>query len=103
MYIEVAEGWRYRPGGRMQVEAQLAQLREEAGKLPLRPEVPGLIARLWGTDPNDPDTGVHVMVWESKEAADRFRQEEDRTANSEVLDMSGMTTRGLDGMYFAHR
>jgi hypothetical protein len=108
MYIEVREGWRYRPGGRERVIEQLARLREEhGGQLPLRPDAPGLLARLWGTDPDDPDTGVHVMVWESREAAEAFRARgpspEEAQRSAEVLDTSGARTRGLDGLAFAHR
>ena len=87
---------------------RLAQMREEnGGQWPLRPDAPGLLARLWGTDPADPDTGVHVMVWESREAAEAWRARgpspEAAQQSAEVLDNSGMTTRGRDGLAFAHR
>lgn len=104
MYIQVFEGWRYLPGEREKLLAQRTREREETGRNPL-PDLPGLLARTIGTDPNDPDTGIAVWVWESKEAAEAWPWIEApnlRQWLETYLDISRATVRGFDGMYFAH-
>ncbi len=107
MYIQVLEGWNYRPGARAVRAEQLSKLREaHAGKFPLEPEVPGLIARMFGTDPNSPDTTIAVWVCESKADADQWPWLDDpklRAPLEAYMDLSQATIRGFDGLYFAHR
>ncbi|MBI4640476.1 MAG: hypothetical protein HY731_07260 [Candidatus Tectomicrobia bacterium] len=107
MYIQVFEGWRYLPNARAKRVEQLEKLRvEHGGRSPLTPELPGLMAQLWGTDPNDPDAGVAVLVWESKEAAAPYQwldNPELRRPLEGYMDLSNAAIRNLDGIYFAHR
>jgi hypothetical protein len=107
VYIQVITGWRYRPGMRARTYAQVERLRAPDGSTyRLMPDAPGLVARLWGTDPDDEDTGVAIWVWESKEAADAFTfpWDEERRAPTPLdnrMDFSGVRVRELDGMYLA--
>jgi hypothetical protein len=73
MFMQVFEDWRYIPGGRARALERFAELRTQGeGVMPLRPDVPGLLARVIGTDPADPDTGVAFWVWETREAERAF-------------------------------
>lgn len=107
MFIQVISGWRYRAGMRSKTHSQVERLRANAGGMyPLMPDAPGLLARLWGTDPEDRDTGVAIWVWESKEAARAFAfpWEGDGMAHRPLdsrMDFSQVTVRELDGMYLA--
>jgi hypothetical protein len=107
MYIQVLTGWRYRPGERSKVLADVEQGRaDNDGVSPLRPPLPGLIARMFGTDPDDPQTGVAVWVWESEEAANAYKWDatpESRAKIEQTLDVSHAITEGFEGIYFAHR
>ncbi len=107
MFIQVLKGWRYRPGERAKVLSGIEQGQaENNGVSPLRPPVPGLIARMFGTDPDDPDTGIAVWVWESEEAANAHHWDADPEARARLeqqLDHSQMVTEGFEGLYFAHR
>jgi hypothetical protein len=106
MYIQVLKGWRYRPGERSKTLADIEQQRtNNDGVSPLRPAFPGLIARMFGTDPDDPDTGIAVWVWESEEAARAYRWDatpESRARIEQTLEISQAETEGFDGLYFAH-
>jgi hypothetical protein len=107
MHVHIISGWRYRPGMRKKTEHQIERMRGDAqGAYPLMPDAPGLIARLWATDPEDADTGVAVWVWESKDAADAFQYpwEGDggvRKPLDSRMDLSSVTVQALDGMYLA--
>jgi hypothetical protein len=59
MYIQVISGWRYRAGMRNKTSMQVERMRANAGgTYPLMPVAPGLLARLWGTDPEDSHLGL---------------------------------------------
>jgi hypothetical protein len=78
------------------------------GVSPLTPDEPGLLARVFATDPNDPDTGIVVWIWTDKAAADAYEAARDgdpaqRQRLKSDLDSSQVTTRGFDGVYFGHR
>ena len=111
MYMQVIAGWRYRPGVRRQVEARLAHVQvAHGGATPLSPDAPGLIARMWATDPDDRDEGIAIWLWESKAAADAYehaRHDDEPVVPAEQveteLDTDGVVVRGLDCMYFGHR
>jgi hypothetical protein len=78
---------------------------EGAGRNVL-PDLPGLLARVIGTEPRDPDTDVAFWVWETEDAANAWAWLTDPTLREQLetyMDVSGATVRGLDGMYFAHR
>ena len=69
MFIQLFEGWRYRPG----VRERLAGL--GLGSAPAdapRPDVPGLIGRLLATESDDPDTGIGLWIWEDEAACRRI-------------------------------
>jgi hypothetical protein len=107
MYIHVISGWRYRPGMRAKTRSQVERMRVNAGgSYPLMPDAPGLLARLWGTDPDEPDTGIAIWVWESKEAAEAFQfpWEGENPVSAPLdnrIDFSEVQVRALDGMYLA--
>jgi hypothetical protein len=107
MYIHVISGWRYRPGMRAKTRSQVERMRANAGgSYPLMPDAPGLVARLWGTDPGEPDTGVAIWVWESKEAAEAFTfpwesKEPVSSGLDNRIDFSNVQVQCLDGMYLA--
>jgi hypothetical protein len=61
---------------------------------------------MWGTDPNDSDTGVAIWVWESKDFSDAFEfpwegDELEQTPLDNRMDFSDVQVRALDGMYLA--
>jgi hypothetical protein len=107
MYIQIISGWRYRAGMRNKTSMQVEHMRANAGgAYPLMPDAPGLLARLWGTNPEDSDTGTAIWVWESKDAADAFDFPWDgdpnvRTPLDNRMDFSHVQVRALDGMYIA--
>lgn len=107
MYVEVREGWRYKPGERSRIQARFARLQQEVGGgVPtLKPTAtPGLIAHLIATDPHDTDTGIEVWVWESSVAAAAYEDNlspEARRQRGAIMDSSTATTRHLNGLYFA--
>jgi hypothetical protein len=105
MYLQVFEGWRYLPGKREELVAQRSSERQVAGRNAL-PDLPGLLARVIGTEPRDADTGVAFWVWETEDAANSWAWLTDPTLRQQLktyMDVSGATVRGLEGMYFAHR
>jgi hypothetical protein len=105
MYLQVFEGWRYLPGKREELVAQRSGERQTSGRNAL-PDLPGLLARVIGTEPSDQDTGVAFWVWETEEAAIAWQWLTDPTLRQQLetyMDLSHATVRGLDGMYFAHR
>lgn len=92
MYVEVLEGWRYRPGE--QVSGGDAD-----HAAPALPQIAGLLARLWTTYPEDPQTGIAAFVWLSRDAARNANWQADaafRALLEDRLDLSGLTVRGLD-------
>ena len=107
MYIQIIEGWRYLDGARDNVVERVRRaVAEGGGKPPLQPNVPGLIARAFGTSSEDPETGAAVWVWESREAAEAYtaaRPGELVHRLEKSLDTSDVVTRGFDGIYFGHR
>ena len=107
MYIQVISGWRYRTSMREKTQNQVDRMRSNPrGAFPLMPDAPGLLARLWGTDPHDADTGVAIWVWESKAAADGYTfpwqgEPGKHTPLDNRMDFSTVCVRELDGMYIA--
>jgi hypothetical protein len=103
VFVQVFEGWRYREGARRRlIELGLG----EAPQPEPRPDVPGLIARLLATDPDDPDTGIGVWVWESKAACRDYeaaRTPEALAALAAEIDESGLTERHFDPLFFGAR
>jgi hypothetical protein len=103
MFIQLFEGWRYRPGAR----AKLAAL--DLGGAPVaapRPDVPGLIARLLATEPDDPDTGIGLWVWEDEAACRAYeaaRPPEAMARLEQELDHAAMTERTFDALLFGAR
>jgi hypothetical protein len=110
MYVQVIEGWRYRLGARERIAETVARMAPHGGVSPLAPDAPGLLARVFATDPSDPDTGIAVWIWTDKDAADAYEAARDRDPEQRQrqrlesdLDSSQVTTRGFDGLYFGHR
>ncbi len=107
MYIQIVEGWRYGPGARQNVIERVRRAREAGGgTMPLQPDPPGLIARAFGTSENDPETGVGVWIWESREAADAYAASRPGPLvhrTEQAVDTSAVVTRGFEGLYFGHR
>src|SRR5262245_24216481 len=71
-----------------------------------RPDVPGLVARLLATDPDDPDTGIGLWVWESEAACRDYeaaRTPEAMAALAAEIDESGLTERHFDALFFGAR
>lgn len=107
MYIQVISGWRYRPGMRDKTRSQVEKMRMHAGGVsPLMPDAPGLLVRMWGTDPHDSDTGLAIWVWESREASEAFvfPWEGDPLVQTPLdlrMDFSAVRVQALDGMYLA--
>jgi hypothetical protein len=107
MYIQIISGWRYKPGMRAKTRSQVERIRSNSGGVsPLMPDAPGLLARVWGTDPRDSDTGVAIWVWESKAASDAFQfpWEGDPLITTPLdarMDFSKVEVQCLDGMYLA--
>src|SRR5215469_5173070 len=104
MYVQVIEGWRYRPGARERVTGTAARMATPGGVSPLTPDAPGLLARVFATDPNDPDTGIAVWIWTDKAAADAYEAARDSDPAQlqrleSDLDSSQVTTRGFNGLY----
>ena len=103
MFVQLFEGWRYRPG----VRGRLAGL--GLGATPSdapRPDVPGLIARLLATDTEDPDTGIGVWIWEDEAACRAYeaaRPAETMARLEQELDNSALTERTFDALSFGAR
>ena len=103
MFIQLFEGWRYRPGAR----DQLASLGLGAvlGDAP-RPDVPGLVARLLATATDDPDTGIGLWIWADEascRAYEAARPLEAMAHLEQELDHSRMTERTFDALLFGAR
>ena len=103
MFVQVFEGWRYRPGVRDRLVAMgLGDVPADAP----RPDIPGLIARLVATDVDDGDTGIGVWVWQDEAACRSY--EANRPADVQAtlqhdLDESTMTERVFDTLFFGAR
>jgi hypothetical protein len=103
MFVQLFEGWRYRPGVRDRIAG--LGLGAAPSATP-RPDVPGLIARLLATDPKDPDTGIGLWVWQDEAACRAY--EADRPADvqarlAEDIDESEITEREFDALLFGCR
>lgn len=103
MFVQLFEGWRYRPGAR----AGLAAL--GLGAAPSgapRPDVPGLIARLLATETDDPDTGIGLWIWEDEDACRAYEAARPPTAMARLeqeLDHSAMIERTFEALLFGAR
>ena len=103
MYVQLFEGWRYRPGARAQLAA--LGLGATPGGAP-RPDVPGLIARLLATETDDPDTGIGLWIWEDEascRAYEAARPPEAMARLDQELDHAAMTERSFDALLFGAR
>ena len=103
MHVQVFTGWRYRPGVRASLAAKAM-----GGNLTatVRPDVPGLLARLLATETDDPDTGVGVWVWEDEAACRAYeagRTPETLARLSEEIDESATVERTYDALFFGCR
>jgi len=103
VFVQLFEGWRYRPGVRDRI-AGLGLGTAPSGTP--RPDVPGLIARLLATDPNDPDTGIGLWVWQDEAACRAY--EANRPADVQArlavdIDESEVTERQFDALLFGCR
>lgn len=107
MYIQVIEGWRYQRGARDNVLERVRQAREiGGGRLPLQPDVPGLLGRAFGTSTEDEETGVAIWIWENREAAEAYEATRPGELVHRIersLETGGVVTRSYDGIYFGHR
>lgn len=103
MFVQLFEGWRYRPGARN----RLVALGLGAAPIPApRPDVPGLIARLLATDTDDPDTGIGLWIWEDEAACRTYeaaRPPEAMARLEQELDHGAMTERSFDALLFGAR
>ena len=103
MFIQLFEGWRYRPG----VRERLAGL--GLGSAPAdapRPDVPGLIGRLLATESDDPDTGIGLWIWEDEAACRAYeaaRPAEALTRLASEIDESALRERTFDALLFGAR
>ena len=100
LFVQVFEGWRYREGARQRLVDMGLGVAPQAAP---RPGVPGLIARLLATDPNDPDTGIGLWVWESQAACRDYeaaRTPEAKAALAAEIDESRLTERHFDALFF---
>ena len=103
MFVQVFEGWRYLPGARDRI-AGLGL--GDAVSSSLRPDIPGLTARLLATDPKDPDTGIAVWVWTTEAACREYEQNrptDTRAALARDLDDSAVRERVFDALLFGCR
>ena len=103
MFVQLFEGWRYRPGARDRL-ASLGLGASPSGAP--RPDVPGLIARLLATETDDADTGIGLWVWEDEascRAYEAARPPEAMARLEAELDHSGLTERTFDALLFGAR
>jgi hypothetical protein len=103
MFVQLFDGWRYRPG----VRSRLAELGLGAAPAPApRPDVPGLIARLLATEVDDPDTGIGLWIWQDEAACRAYeagRTPEATARLEQELDHSDLTERTFDALLFGAR
>ena len=103
MFVQLFEGWRYRPGVRDRI-ADLG-LGAAPGDMP-RPDIPGLISRLLATDPTDPDTGIGLWVWQDEAACRAYEANRPAEVQAKLavdIDESGVTQREFDALLFGCR
>jgi heme-degrading monooxygenase HmoA len=103
VFIQLFEGWRYRPGVRDRLAG--LGLGAAAGDAP-RPDVPGLIARLLATEVEDPDTGIGLWVWENEAACRAYeasRPPEMMARLETELNESALRERTFDALLFGAR
>ena len=103
MYVQLFSGWRYKAGARDRIDAL------GLGDTPspvLRPDVPGLLARLLATKPGDPDTGIGLWVWENEAACRAYEESMSPDAAARLdseLDTSAMIKEAFDALLFGVR
>jgi hypothetical protein len=103
MFVQLFTGWRYRPGSRDRLPT--LGLGDRLTDAP-RPDAPGLIGRLVATDPEDPDTGIGLWVWESEahcRAYEAGRSEDVNATLAREIDQSAMTERIFEALFFGCR
>ncbi len=113
----MGQDWRYQPGVTAQRKAETETARAaNDGIDPLTGEgraagpgnVPeGLIARLIGIDPDDPEgPGIVFWVWETREQAEaqvaRMARPDVREAISQWMDFSEQHSKVYEVLYFGH-
>lgn len=103
MFIQLFDGWRYRPG----VRERLAGLGLGASPADVpRPDARGLIARLLATETDDPDTGIGLWIWEDEAACRAYeaaRPPETLARLETEIDESAMRERTFDALLFGAR
>ena len=103
MFIQLFEGWRYRPGVRDELASRgLGGTPSDAP----RSDVPGLIGRLLATEVEDPDTGIGLWIWEDEAACRAYeaaRPPETLARLEKELDESGLRERTFNALLFGAR
>ncbi|MEO7663683.1 MAG: hypothetical protein ABIV26_01045 [Candidatus Limnocylindrales bacterium] len=103
MFVQLFSGWRYRDGARERIAAM------DLGGRPthvMRPDVPGLLARLLATESDDPGTGIGVWVWEDEAACRAYEASRPAEVNARLaaeLDESEMTEQTFEALAFTVR
>ena len=103
MFVQVFTGWRYKTGARERIAAMGFG---DAPSATVRPDVPGLLARLLATASGDPDTGIGVWVWQDEAACRAYeanRPPETRAAIERDIDESAMTEQTFEALFFGTR
>jgi hypothetical protein len=103
MFVQLFEGWRYLPGAR---DRLVALGLGDAPTDGVRPDVPGLMARLLATSPDDPDTGIGLWVWESEAACRAYEENRPAAVQANLerdLDDTAVVERTFDALLFARR
>jgi hypothetical protein len=103
VFVQLFEGWRYRPGVRDRIAGMGLGLAPSDSP---RPDIPGLIARLLATDPKDPDTGIGLWVWQDEAACRAYeanRPPDIQARLEQDIDESNATEREFDALLFGCR
>lgn len=103
MFVQLFDGWRYRPGVRARIAGMGLGL---APSDTPRPDIPGLIARLLATDPNDPDTGIGLWVWQDEAACRAYEANRPADVQAKLaqdIDESDVREREFDALLFGCR
>ena len=118
MYVYVGQDWRYRPGVTAQRQAEIEAARAANGGVDLLTgegrvagggnPPPGLVARLIGIDPDNPEgPGIVFWVWETREQAEaqiaRMARPEVREAIAQWMDFSDQHSKVYEVAYFGHQ
>jgi hypothetical protein len=103
VFVQLFEGWRYRPGKRDRIAGLGLGATPAVG---VRPDVPGLLARLVATETDDPDTGIGLWVWEDEAACRAYEANRPEAVQATVesdIDHSAISERTFDVLLFGTR